>query len=189
MVSAATVQAVSAQWHLRTEQRDLVAALAQRLAASSAAARTLGHATVGPNVSTRAARERTAHAVAMSQSGRETAAEALFQRAFERGLDAAGRAYWSGQLVHDSRSRVLVRLTGSPEFYARSGSTTAGFVDNAYRAVLGRGPDTAGKAYWSQRLDVLAAYRLSYVEGGMDSLGGAILAGIGGSAEFYRRHA
>lgn len=221
--TAQTVQAVSAQWHLRTEQRDLVAALAQRLAASSAAARTLGHATVGPNVSTRAARERTAHAVAMSQSGRETAAEALFQRAFERGLDAAGRAYWSGQLVHDSRSRVLVRLTGSPEFYARSGSTTAGFVDNAYRAVLGRGPDTAGKAYWSQRLDagdpvsIIAAdlvasreYRAKEVDIayqqmlGRDSDAGgrdfwterlattrveAILAGIGGSAEFYRRHA
>jgi hypothetical protein len=216
--TAQTVQAVSAQWHLRTEQRDLVAALAQRLAASSAAARTLGHATVGPNVSTRAARERTAHAVAMSQSGRETAAEALFQRAFERGLDAAGRAYWSGQLVHDSRSRVLVRLTGSPEFYARSGSTTAGFVDNAYRAVLGRGPDTAGKAYWSQRLDagdpvsIIAAdlvasreYRAKEVDIayqqmlGRDSDAGvrscwterlattrveAILAGIGGSAEF-----
>jgi hypothetical protein len=221
--TAQTVQAVSAQWHLRTEQVDLIEALAERLASSSAAARSLGHATVGPNVSTRSARERTAHTVAMSQAGRETAAEALFQRAFERGLDAAGRAYWSGQLVQDSRSRVLVRLTGSPEFYARSGSTTAGYVDNAYRAVLGRSPDTAGKAYWSQRLDagepvsIIAAdlvasreYRAKEVDIAYQQMLGrnadvagrdfwterlattrveAILAGIGGSAEFYRRHA
>jgi hypothetical protein len=221
--TAQTVQAVSAQWHLRTEQVELISALADALASSSAAARSVGHAIVGPNVSHRPSRERTAHAVAMSQPGRETAAEALFQRAFERGLDPSGRAYWSAQLVRDSRSRVLVRLTGSAEFYARSGSTTAGYVDNAYRAVLGRSPDTAGQAYWSQRLDAgepvstIAAdlvasreYRAREVDlayqqmlGRAADTGGrdfwterlattrveAILAGIGGSAEFYQRHA
>ena len=221
--TAQAIQAVSPQWHLRTEQADLVAALSQRLASSASTAGTIGHATVSPNPSNGYARERAAHAVAMSQSGRETAAEALFQRAFERSLDSAGRAYWSAQLVSDSRSRVLVRLTGSPEFYARSGSTTAGYVLNAYRAVLGRAPDTAGKAYWSQRLDagepvsIIAAdlvasreYRQKEVDiayqqmlGRNADAGGrafwtdrlattrveAILAGIGGSAEFYRRHA
>ena len=159
----------------------------------------------------------------MSQAGRETAAQDLFQRAFQRDLDPSGRVFWSGELVKDARSRVLVRLTGSAEFYAASGSTTAGFVDNAYRAVLGRTPDTAGKAYWSQRLDAgepvsiiaddLVAsleYRQKEVDNAYQVMLGrsadaagraywaqrltttrveAILAGIGGSTEYFHRHA
>ncbi len=217
------MQALAAQWHLRDEQTSLVGSLAARLAADAPTAVSLGYSAIGPNVSIGVARERAAHAIAMSQPGREVAAEALFQRAFQRGLDNAGRVYWSGELVRDSRSRVLVRLTGSPEFYERSGSNTAGFVENAYRAVLDRAPDTAGKAYWSQRLDagepvsVIAAdlvasreYRQNEVDiayqqmlGRAADAGGrefwtdrlattrveAILGGIGGSAEFYRRHA
>ena len=102
------------------------------------------------------------------------------------------------------------------------GSTTEGFVENAYRAVLGRSPDTAGRAFWSQRLDAgepvsiiaddLVAsreYRQNEVDLAYQQMLGrnadasgrafwtealattrveAILAGIGGSAEFYRIH-
>lgn len=220
--TAQTLQAVSAQWNLRTEQVDLIDALTALLAGSSPAAATEGLTTLGANPSTASARWAAGHKVSMSQAGRELAAEALFQRAFQRGLDSSGRAFWSNELLTDSRSRVLVRLTGSDEFYASSGSTTEGFVENAYRAVLGRSPDTAGRAFWSQRLDAgepvsiiaddLVAsreYRQNEVDLAYQQMLGrnadasgrafwtealattrveAILAGIGGSAEFYRIH-
>jgi len=221
--TAQALQAVSAQWNLRAEQVDLVDALAADLASASSSAETIGHAQVGANVAVGSARTQAAHAISMSQAGRETAAQDLFQRAFQRDLDPSGRVFWSGELVEDARSRVLVRLTGSAEFYAASGSTTAGFVDNAYRAVLGRTPDTAGKAYWSQRLDAgepvsiiaddLVAsleYRQKEVDNAYQVMLGrsadatgraywaqrltttrveAILAGIGGSTEYFHRHA
>jgi hypothetical protein len=223
LATSQTIQALSNQWHLRQERRDLLEALAATLASSSDSAARAGDSVLGPNPSNRAAREAAAHAVSMSQAGRETAAEALFQRAFGRRLDQGGRAYWSAELQHDARSRVLARITGSPEFYERSGGTTASFVENAYRVVLGRGPDTAGRSYWEARLDAGAPvasvaldlvssqeYRANEVDLayqimlGRDADSGgraywterlkrtrveAILAGIGGSAEFYRRHA
>lgn len=222
LATSQALQALSNQWHLRQERVDLIAALAEHLATSSTAAAGTGDTMLGANASTRSAREAAAHAVAMSQAGRETAAESLFQRAFGRSLDAGGRAYWSGELVTDARSRVLARLTGSAEFYERSGGTTATFVENAYQVVLGRGPDTAGRAYWEARIDGGAAvesvaldlvssreYRAKEVDvayqqmlGRNADAGGrafwtdrlattrveAILAGIGGSAEFYRLH-
>lgn len=221
--TAQTVQATSWQWHLRQEQVALTEALIEALAADSAMPFPASWGGVGPNPSIRSARERAAMEIAMSQAGRETAAEALFQRAFGRSLDSSGRAFWSAELVTDSRSRILARLTGSAEFYERSGGTTATFVDAAYQAVLGRGPDAAGRAYWIDRIDGGAAvesvaldlvssreYRAKEVDvayqqmlGRNADAGGrtfwtdrlattrveAILAGIGGSAEFYRRHA
>lgn len=223
LATSQTLQALSNQWHLRQERRDLLEVLAQTLASSSDQGARAGDAVLGNNPSSRSAREAAAHAVAMSQAGRETAAEELFQRAFGRSLDQGGRAYWSGQLQHDARSRILARITGSPEFYERSGGTTASFVENAYQVVLGRGPDTAGRSYWEGRLDAGAPvesvaldlvssreYRANEVDlayqkmlgRNADSAGRdywtdrlartrveAILAGIGGSAEFYLRHA
>lgn len=223
LATSQSLQALSNQWHLRQERRDLLEALAATLASSRDDGARAGDAVLGANPSSRSAREGSAFAVSMSQAGRETAAEELFQRAFGRSLDQSGRAYWSGELVHDARSRVLARLTGSAEFYEASGGTTASFVENAYQVVLGRGPDTAGRAYWEGRLDNGAAvesvaldlvssheYRANEVDlayqkmlGRNADSGGrnfwtdrlkrtrveAILAGIGGSAEFYRRHA
>lgn len=223
LATSQTIQALSNQWHLRQERRDLLEALAETLASSSDPGARAGDAVLGSNPSTRSAREAAAHAVAMSQAGRETAAEALFQRAFGRSLDQGGRAYWSAELKHDARSRILARITGSPEFYERSGGTTASFVENAYQVVLGRGPDTAGRSYWEGRLssgapvesvalDLVSSqeYRANEVDLAYQTMLGrnadsagraywtdrlkltrveAILAGIGGSAEFYRRHA
>ena len=221
--TAQALQAVSSQWHLRADQQDLVGALAQRLASSSDAARAIGHRAIGTNVSIRSARDRAAYAVAMSQPGREAAAAALFDQALGRRLDSSGRSYWSAQLQVASRSSVLGRLTGSAEFYALSGSTTHGFVKNAYEAVLGRNPDAAGLAYWSARLDagvpvesiaislvVSREYRQNEVDVAYQQMLGrdadaagraywtdrllttrveVILAGIGGSGEFFSRNA
>ncbi len=218
-----TLQAVSQQWHLRQERALLLEELADRLAGDGDAPFPVATSGLGPNPSIRSAREGAAMTIAMSQAGRETAAEALFQRSFGRSLDAGGRAYWSAELQRDARSRILARLTGSAEFYERSGGTTESFVENAYEVVLGRGPDTAGREFWVSRIDGGAAvesvaldlvssreYRAKEVDvayqqmlGRNADAGGrdfwterlattrveAILAGIGGSAEFYRRHA
>lgn len=223
LATSQSLQALSNQWHLRQERRDLLEALAETMASSSDFGARAGDAALGYNPSTLSGRVAAAHAVSMSQAGRETAAEELFQRAFGRSLDQGGRAYWSGQLQHDARSRILARITGSPEFYERSGGTTASFVENAYQVVLGRGPDTAGRSYWEGRLDAGAPvesialdlvssqeYRANEVDLAYQTMLGrdadaggrqfwtdrlkrtrveAILAGIGGSAEFYRRHA
>lgn len=223
LATTQTLQAVGNQWHLRQERRDLLEALATTLASSSDQGARAGDAVLGGNPSKLSSRTAAAHAVAMSQAGRETAAEELFQRALDRSLDQSGRAFWSAELQTDARSRILARLTGSAEFYALSGGTNASFVENAYQVVLGRGPDTAGRSYWEGRLDDGAPvesialdlvssyeYRANEVDLAYQQMLGrdadargrefwadrlkltrveAILAGIGGSAEFYARHA
>ncbi|NLD77834.1 MAG: DUF4214 domain-containing protein [Acidimicrobiales bacterium] len=224
LATSQTLQATGNQWHLRQERRALLLALSDILAQPGMIADPTRAAdlVLGGNPSDLSARTAAAHTVAMSESGRIAAAEELFQRAFQRPLDQAGRAFWSAELEHDARSRVLARLTGSPEFYERSGGTTASFVENAYQVVLGRGPDNAGRAYWEARLDDGAPvssialdlvssyeYRANEVDLAYQKMLGrdsdaagrqfwadrlkltrveAILAGIGGSAEFYELH-
>src|SRR5262249_54434320 len=43
---------------------------------------------------------------------------------------------------------VEAAILGTPEFYARRGSTAGGFVDGLYSLVLGLTPSAADRAYW-----------------------------------------
>ena len=215
-----TLEALSRQWYLRDERANFIAALDNTLASPSAAEDT--SANLGPNPAIASARTAAAFAAVMSQSGREAAAAQLFDVSLHRRLDASGRAYWSNVLINTSRPEVLAQITGSPEFYARSGGTTASSVDASYQSVLGRQPDRAGKAYWVAQLDggtsVAAVarsisqsreYRANQVDAAYQSMLGrpadsagrnfwtdqlattrveGILAGLGGSAEFYVHH-
>lgn len=46
---------------------------------------------------------------------------------------------------------MTVLIVGSPEFVRRSGGTP-GFVNAAYRAILGRPADAGGRDHWNRRL-------------------------------------
>lgn len=217
------LQALSRQWHLRHEHAALVDVLLDRLAHDTPRARTVAVDALGPNVAIQAARTRAANATVMSQDGRERAVEELFLTAFGRALDPSGRAYWSNELRGASRAEVLVRITGSPEFYIRAGGNTEAFVDAAYQAVLGRAPDAGGRQFWVSRIDggssvqIVALDLVSSLEYRQNQVDAAytqildrrsdregrafwaerlrttrvegIMAGLGGSAEFFNRHA
>lgn len=152
-----TIEALARQWYLSVDRADLVQAMTRVLAASDAvpagaATDQIGSDALGPNPAIRSAREAAARAVLASVPGRQVAASELYRRAFGRGLDASGRAFWTAHLATISRPEMLSRLTGSSEFYRLAGGTTETFVDAVYRSVLGRAPEPAGRAYWVARI-------------------------------------
>jgi hypothetical protein len=74
----------------------------------------------------------------------------IFQAALGRGPDPGGLAYWRDRLRAGARVvDVTAAVQGSPEMWWRAGSTPEGFVDRIYQLAHGRGPDGAGRAYWS----------------------------------------
>lgn len=152
-----SVQALARQWFLSPDRANLVTALATQLGSPKAtpgtAAATVTSDALGTNASILTARRGAADAVLSSLFGRQAAAADLFQRAFHRAIDPSGLDYWSRKLQTITRSQMLERLTGSSEFYRRAGSTTAGFVDSVYQAVLGRPADPNGRDYWIRKID------------------------------------
>ena len=73
----------------------------------------------------------------------------LYATVIGREPDAAGLAFWTGQVRGGKPARdVGIFMYGSAEYYAAHGGTPDGFVDAIYTAILGRPPDAAGKAYW-----------------------------------------
>lgn len=91
----------------------------------------------------------------------------LYQAAFNRTPDAAGLAFWSGQLSHGvAVEQVAQGFVGSREFAAAYGALdSAGFVGRLYANVLHRAPDAAGRQGWlnalasgSSRAQVLAGF-------------------------------
>ena len=78
----------------------------------------------------------------------------LYQAALGRQPDAAGREFWTSQLMEGAPlSRLANGFLSSPEFLARFGQPDdTGFVATAYRQALGREPDADGQAYWQSKL-------------------------------------
>lgn len=65
--------------------------------------------------------------------------------------DASGLAYWTDQLRSGQRSvaSVAALFYASPEYFSRvAHGSLAAWVDDLYRKLLGRDPDSAGRAYW-----------------------------------------
>lgn len=91
-------------------------------------------------------------------AGSQNDAEAtrLYQAAFNRSPDAAGLAYWSGQLSQGATvAQVAQGFVGSREFAAAYGVLDPnGFVAQLYANVLHRAPDAAGQQGW---LSILAS--------------------------------
>lgn len=76
--------------------------------------------------------------------------DGFYRDTLGRGPDAGGLAYWTGVLQSKRRSvaSVAAAFYSSSEYYRRSGGTTSAWIGDLYRALLGRSPDTAGRAYW-----------------------------------------
>ncbi len=85
----------------------------------------------------------------------------LYQAVFGRQPDAGGFDFWAhrrvnGQPLNDIAAFFLL----SDEFERRFGDpTNAGFVDLLYQNVLGRRPDSGGRAFWIGRLEAGATRR------------------------------
>lgn len=57
--------------------------------------------------------------------------------------------YWLGRMQSGTtREQVICELCANDEFYTRSGSSTAGYVERLFNKLLGRPSDPTGKAYW-----------------------------------------
>lgn len=70
-----------------------------------------------------------------------------------RGGDPSGRAYWTGRLRGGVPvATVASGFYGSEEYVRRSGGDAEGWIRELYRALLGREPDRAGLAYWTDRV-------------------------------------
>ncbi len=86
-----------------------------------------------------------------ASSERALAVGRLYSAAFLRAPDSEGLAYWT-----NSRAGMLdiaYAFSVSAEFVNRYGTLDdGGFVDLMYRNVLGRAPDSAGFAYWTDRM-------------------------------------
>lgn len=73
----------------------------------------------------------------------------LYVSVLGREPDPGGLAYWTAQVRNGRPARdVAINMYGAPEYYSSHGGTAAGFVDAIYPAVLGRQPDSGGRAYW-----------------------------------------
>ena len=96
------------------------------------------------------------HRQTLPIAGSQNDAEAtrLYQAAFNRSPDAAGLAYWSGQLSQGSTvAQVAQGFVDSREFAAAYGALdSAGFVAQLYANVLHRAPDAAGQQSWLNTL-------------------------------------
>lgn len=93
-------------------------------------------------------------ALAFSSEWAGVKIDELYQAVFGRKADAVGRAYWLDQMARGRRfERVAADFYGSPEFYAKSGSTTRGFVTALYGEIQDRSPDAGGLAFWTDQID------------------------------------
>lgn len=78
----------------------------------------------------------------------------LYQIVFSRPADAGGRAFWLDQMIDGRRLQsVAAEFYGSPEFFAKVGSSNRGFVSALYVEILGRPPEDGGLSYWTDVLD------------------------------------
>lgn len=90
--------------------------------------------------------------LALSPEGRYKAVDRLYRHTLDRPGDPAGLAFWTGLLTDTGRADLVASfLLSSDEAYAAAGGTPAGFVDSAYRTLLGRPADAGGSAYWLGR--------------------------------------
>jgi len=76
-----------------------------------------------------------------------------YSQYLHRPADTAGFTFWSNQLLSgESEQAVMAGLLSSDEFYNNAGSNTA-FIDNLYKDVLGRSPDSTEQQGWITQLN------------------------------------
>lgn len=76
-----------------------------------------------------------------------------YQEYLGRAADAAGLAYWTGQMQSRLTDQQLeADFIASDEFFRQAGGTDVGWVDSLYQHLLGRPTDAAGIAWWTAAL-------------------------------------
>jgi hypothetical protein len=98
-----------------------------------------------------------------------------YQQVLGRAPDPQGLDSWMTALAKGSVSLDTLRpvLMSSEEFYLRGGSSDSAFVDNIYRAALGRGASSGEIAHWADVRQSKGA--------------AAVIAGVWGSSEAAMR--
>jgi hypothetical protein len=91
-----------------------------------------------------ASRQAVATAFLSSNEYRGNLINSIYQQLLGRSADFGGTNYWVSQMQFGlSAEQVMAAIASSGEYYARHGSTNAGFVAGLYQDLLGR---TAGSA-------------------------------------------
>lgn len=79
--------------------------------------------------------------------------ERLYTAALNRDFDAAGKDYWTDQLIAGvSGADVAKQFFFSPEFI-NSKTSNAEFITRLYRTFMGREPDKDGLDYWIKQMN------------------------------------
>jgi hypothetical protein len=91
--------------------------------------------------------------------------DALYQTVFGRPADAAGAAYWTGELQSGrmGRGAVLLGMTSSPEYVRIADAPSV--VTMAYIGMLRRSPDAGGFVHWVGQLR--AGHSISWFAAGV----------------------
>ena len=83
---------------------------------------------------------------------RQRLVTAAYQLALGRAPDAAGLAFWAGQLRTRSLAWVRAGILASPELYAAAGGTDAAYVERLYELLLHRAAEPIGLQFWTTQL-------------------------------------
>ncbi len=76
-----------------------------------------------------------------------------YQDYLGRGADGGGLNFWLARMRSGLTDEQLeAAFIGSSEFYAHAGGSDRAWVDEMYFDLLGRAPDAAGEAYWTNAL-------------------------------------
>jgi lysophospholipase L1-like esterase len=80
--------------------------------------------------------------------------ESVYEQFLGRGADAAGITYWLAQMQGGVRNEAIeAAFLSSDEFYTRAGGTTDGWMQAAYRTVLGRGAEAEAVRWAQSKID------------------------------------
>lgn len=106
----------------------------------------------------------------------------IYKAAFNRAPDAAGIAYWIGQIDAGVSLTQVAQgfMTSTSEFSNMYGTnpTTSQFVDRLYQNVLGRAGEANGVAYWEWRLNSGAETMAQVLTGFSESAENVALVGV-----------
>ncbi len=94
------------------------------------------------------ARHRVAYGLLFSTEGARAEVDRAYDDLLSRPADNAGSEYWTAHLAGHDVLDLRVLLLAADEFHVRAGGTDGAWLDAVYDDVLGRSPDTAGRAYW-----------------------------------------